>query len=537
MKRLSFVLLVTMSLLLVAMSVTAQDESTLQWGFPADSTTFNTILQTEAVDSLIQSFVFPQLTRNNLETGQPEPNLATWEVSDDGLTYTFTIRDDANWSDGMPITAQDAVFTLNALTNENIETFRAITGLSAVNVVDDKTFEIVLEQPTCGLFSELSFGIMPAHGFAEDYGDFTTSAFNLGPEISGGPFTFVERSTDEFLRFAANDTYFDGRPNIDQLVIQVIPDNDVRTQAIQSGSIDYTVVTAEQAELLADAENVEVISYPINGWYMNMFNLADPANVSPARDEEGNLIEQAPHPILSDVRVRQALIMGWDHEDALFLAGESALPLPGPVTPTLPDAFDSSLAPYAYDPDAAAALLEEAGWVDGDGDGIREKDGMPLELGLIYLAANENDATLMADYWSDLGVKVNLTTGEQGAMINDRLVPQNFDMFIIGISWNQPTPDVMLNFLYNSANDFGTNFASFVNEEFDGLLTELATASCDPAERQGTYYRLQEIAHEDAIADYLYTQVAHVAKSPRVTGIEFSTWGTTPINQWMLADN
>jgi peptide/nickel transport system substrate-binding protein len=536
MKRLGFVLLLGL-LMMTVMPMMAQDASTLRWGFPADSTTFNTILQVEAVDSAIQSFVFPALTRNNLETGQPEPNLATWEISEDGLTYTFTIRDDANWSDGTPITAQDAAFTINAMTSESVETFRTVTGLSAVNVIDEKTFEVVLEQATCGLFSELSFGIMPAHKFAADYSDFATSDFNLGPDVSGGPFVYVERSTDEFLRFAANDTYFDGRPNIDQLVIQVIPDSDVRTQAIQSGQIDYTTpLTAEQAEQLADNPDVEVVSYAINGWYMNMFNLADPASMMPARDEAGNLVEQAPHPILSDVRVRQALIMGWNHEDALFLAGESAMPLPGPVTPTLPDAFNSELAPYAFDPEAAGALLDEAGWVDSDGDGIRDKDGVPLALELIYLEVNTNDATLMADYWRDLGVDATLLTGEQGAMIGDRLAPQNFDMFVIGISWNQPTADVLLNFLYSSANDPGTNFASFINEEFDTLLGELATGSCDPAARQSIYYRLQEIAHEEAIADYLYTQVAYVAKTPRLTGVEFTTWGTTPINQWVLSD-
>ena len=256
--------------------------------------------------------------------------------------------------------------------------------------------------------------------------------------------------------------------------------------------------------------------------------------VAVGNDEEGNLVEQAPHPILSDVRVRQALIMGWDHEDARFLAGEAALPLPGPVTPSLPQYFNSDLEPYPYDLDAAGALLDEAGWVDSDGDGIRDNEGTPLALELLYLNPNEDDATLMADYWRDLGVDTTLTTGEQGAIISDRLVPQNFDMAIIGISWAQPTPDVMLNFLYSSQNDPGTNFTSFVNEEFDTILTDLASGSCDPAERQPLYYRVQEIAHEEAITDYLYTQVAHVAKTPRLTGIEFTTWGTTPINEWVL---
>jgi ABC-type transport system substrate-binding protein len=227
------------------------------------------------------------------------------------------------------------------MTSDNVETFREVSGLSAVNEIDDKTFEVVLEQPTCGLFSEIGFGIMPAHKFADDYSDFSDSEFNLGPDISGGPFIFEERAVDEFLRFRANDSYFEGRPNIDQLVVQVIPDPDVRTQAIESGAIDYTTLTPDQAELLQGNENVMVVSYPLNGWRMNMFNLADPENPSPAYDEDGNPVEQAPHPILSDVNVRKALIMGWNHDDALFLAGDAALPLPGPVTPALPEAFDS----------------------------------------------------------------------------------------------------------------------------------------------------------------------------------------------------
>jgi peptide/nickel transport system substrate-binding protein len=537
MKRLGFVLLICL-LLLAVMPIMAQDEVTLVWGVSGDPTTFNTILQTVAVEDAVQDLVFPPLYTSNLETGQPEPNLATWEVSEDGLTYTFTIRDDANWSDGTPITAQDAEFTINAMTSDNVETFRAISGLSAVNVVDDKTFEVVLEQPTCGLFNELNFGILPSHKFAADYSDFSTSEFNLEPDVSGGPFVFVERSADEFLRFAANDTYFGGRPNIDQIVVQIIPDPEVRTQALQSGEIDfYLGVSADQAELLEGDANVDVVSYPINGWMMNVFNHADPDNVMPGRDEDGNLVEQAPHPILGDVRVRQALIMGWDHDDVLFLVGDAALPLVGPVTPILTDAYNSNIEPYPYDPDQAAELLDEAGWVDSDGDGVRDKDGMPLELELLYLPEQENEATLIADYLRDLGVDTSLVTGEQGALINDRLFAQTYDMFVIGIGWDQPTPDVLLNFLYNSANDIGTNSSSFTDEEFDTLLGELATGSCDPMERQPIYYRIQEIAHDQAIGDFMYTQVAHVAKSLRLTNVEFTAWGYTPTNEWALTDD
>lgn len=535
MKRYGVILIIGL-LLAAVLPITAQDDSTLIWGFPADGTTFNSVLQVESVDSALQGLVLPFLAQTDPATGADEPNLTTWEISDDGLTYTFTIDPDANWSDGTPITSADVAFTVGALTEESVGSFRSISNLEALNVIDDKTFEMVFSAQTCNLFSEAGFGILPAHVYADDYSDFATNPFNTQPTVSGGPFTFVERSTDEFMRFAANDTYYGGTPNIDQLVVQVIPDPEVRFQALESGSIDLVnTITPDQAPLLETNPNVNLVSFPLNGWYMTFFNMADPSNPQSAYDEDGNLIEQDPHPILSDLRVRQALVMGWDHEDSLFLAGEGALPLYGPVAPVLPDFVNEELEPYSYEPEAAMALLEEAGWVDSDGDGIREKDGEPLALELIYLAANTNDAALIADYWSDLGVDVTLTTGEQGAMIGDRLSAQNFDAFIIGITWSSPTPDELLKFLYPAANDMGTNFNSYINMELDELIAGLPSLGCAPEERKATYDRIQEILREDLPTDFLYTQVGRVAHSLKLENYTATTWGTNPIQEWTIA--
>jgi peptide/nickel transport system substrate-binding protein len=533
--RKSILMCLLVSLILVGTFTSAQDTKTVVWAFPADSTTFNTITQAESVDSFVQGMIFPSLNINNLETGLPGPYLATWEVSEDGLTYTFTIHEDAVWSDGVPITSTDVLFTLNAVFSEHVETFRTIDGVDSMNAIDDKHFEIVLANSTCGLFSQIGVFIMPAHKFADDYSDFATSEFNTHPDISGGPFVFSERSVDEYLRFEANDTFFLGRPEIDQLLLQVIVDEQVRIQSMQSGTTDYLGgLDSEQIAPFMDDPSFNVHYTEANALFVALFNHADPAQPMAGYDEEGNIVEQPPHPILGDQRVRQALIQGWDHEDGTFLMGEGSRRLVGPVAPILETAYNDELELYPYDPDAAAALLDEAGWVlNGD---IREKDGEPLELEIAYLEAFTEVAAVMADYWSDLGVDVTLTTGEQGVMINETFVSQTFDIFVVSASWNEPTPDVLLNFLFNGHNDFGFNAGSFVDAEFDGLLAEVATADCSAEARKPMYDRLQEIMHEQAATDFISTIVGYAVTSSRISNVEITTWGTTPWQEWQVSD-
>lgn len=532
-KAVFFIMLVLLAML--GTMVSAQGAGTLVRVLPADISSFNTITQVEAVDTVGQGLVLPYLFRNNAETGLPEPSLTSWEISDDGLTYTFTIDAGAVWSDGVPITSTDVAFTLNAMFSDNVETFRTIAGLDSLNIIDDKHFEIVLANATCGLFSQIGVGIMPAHKFAADYSDFMTADFNTNPDISGGPYILTERSVDEFLRFEANDTYFQGRPQIDQVLLQVIVDPQVAIQAVQSGEADYIDgLNSETVAPFMDNPAFNVHPVELNGWNVILFNHADPAQPMPARDEAGNLVEQPPHPILGDARVRQALVMGWDHEDGVFLAGEGTRRLVGPVAPILADAYNNNLELYPYDPEAAAALLDEAGWVlNGT---VREKDGVPMAIELLYLAASKDVAAIISDYWTSLGVDVTLTTGEQGVVIGEMVAPQTFDAFIIGATWSEPSPDVLLNFLWNSANDFGTNFSSFVNEEFDGLLADLTTAACDAASRQPAYYRLQEILHEGADSDFISTRVSYIVTSARIGNTDFTAWGGIPVQEWTIAE-
>ena len=154
-------------------------------------TTFNHVLSQDGASLQASYILWPAPFDLDNTTGQPIPGLTSWKVSDDGLTYTFTIRKDANWSDGTPITAKDMKFVIDAVKSDKVKsTLKDYAQLiTAVKVVDDKTYQIVLSTPSCTALSDFFyFRFMPSFRFKADFSDFETNAINTNPDISGGPF-------------------------------------------------------------------------------------------------------------------------------------------------------------------------------------------------------------------------------------------------------------------------------------------------------------------------------------------------------------
>src|SRR5579864_7331234 len=164
-------------------------------------TTFNPILSQDGASLQASSILWPAPYDLDNTTGQPMPGLTSWKVSDDGLTYTFTIRKDANWSDGTPITAKDMKFVIDAVKSNQVKS--SLKGnaklTSAVNVVDDKTYQIVLTTPSCTALSAFyAFRFMPSFRFKSDFSDFETNPIDTNPDISGGPFILTDWKPDEY---------------------------------------------------------------------------------------------------------------------------------------------------------------------------------------------------------------------------------------------------------------------------------------------------------------------------------------------------
>ncbi|MDX1995989.1 MAG: ABC transporter substrate-binding protein [bacterium] len=529
MKRLVLLTLVLLALLPLSLSVvSAQDDETVVIRSLGNITTFNPLMTTDGASFQAFAILWPSPVEVDSFTGAPVPGLTEWTVSEDGLTYTFTIREDAVWSDGTPITSDDMIFTIGAIQNEEIATaFESnIELVSAVNRIDDKTYEIVLSQPDCAALSQLgAIRFLPAHKFAADYSDFVEGEFIDNPDVSGGPYILEEWAPDEFQRYRANETFWGGAPSIPFLINRVVGEQAVALQGIQSGDIDYTYFQGDLFAQIADTSSLQYEFFPQLTVNFLALNWADPTNPQSAYDGDA-LVEQTPHPIFSDPAVRQAVAMGYNKQDILATLGgeDGGTPLLGVVVPTIGWAYNTNIEPYPYDPEMAAQLLEEAGWVDSDGDGVREKDGVRLSFTISYsniLALFETTALVAQDQLSDIGFEVNLELVEWANYLDQIYFGQGYDATPMSNSGGTAPPDPNdFTTLILSSEDTpgsGNNLASYINPQIDELVRAARTVpGCDTAARAEIYYQIQQIAHDDVAYDFTFTPNIYQVANSRI---------------------
>lgn len=550
-RSLLFVLIVLVALLPSAV-VSSQDAETIVIRGFGNISSFNPLLTGDGASFQAHSLIFPAPVKVDSFTGEPVAGLTSWTVSDDGLTYTFTILPDAVWSDGTPISADDMIFTIGAIQSEEIaSTLESNVELvSAVNKIDDKTYEVVLSQPDCAALSQLGgVPFLPAHKFAADYSDFMDNPINMNPDISGGPYILDEWAPDEGQRYHANPTFWGGEPKIPFLVNRVIGEQTVALQAIQAGEIDYTYFQGDLFAQISNLDNLQYQFFPQLTVNFLSMNWADSSDPQPAYDESGAAVEQTPHPILSDPAVRKAIAMGYNKQDILETLGgaDGGTPLVGVVAPTIGWAYSSTIEPYSYDPDAAMALLEEAGWVDSDGDGVREKDGVPLTLNLRYsniLNLFETTALVADDQLGQIGIGIELELVEWADYLSEVYFGQAYDLTPMSNSGGTAPPDPNdFTSLLMSEQDVpgsGNNLASYVNPEIDTLIQQARTVpGCDTAARAELYYQIQQIAHDDLAYDWTFTPNIYQIANSRVgnfnPGPSWVFYGYTAyVHEWTL---
>lgn len=545
--------------LLLVLSVAGQDEETIVIRGFGNIVTYNPALTSDGASYQAYSLLFPAPLEVDPFTGETVEGLTSWVVSDDGLTFTFTIRDGAVWSDGTPITSADMAFAIGAGQDEELGTVWAsnVELIESVNIIDDSTYEVVLSDTNCAALSDLgAIRFLPAHKYAADYSDFVDSDFNLNPDISGGPYILEEWSPDEFQRFRANPDFWAGEPNIPYLVNRVIGEQAVAIQAIQAGEIDYTYFQGDLFEQIANKDALQFASFPQVTVNFLSLNWADPNSPEAAQDEDGNIVEQTPHPIFSDINVRKAVAMGYNKQDILATLGgeEGGTPLMGVVAPTIGWAYDNETELYPYDPDAAMQLLDEAGWTDADGDGVREcngcataEEGTPLAFTIRYsniLQLFETTVLVVQDQLGQIGFDVELELVEWSNYIPEVYFGQAYDATAMSNSGGTQPPDPNdFTTLLLSSQDIpgsGNNLASYVNPEVDELIRQARSVpGCDQAERAELYYQIQQIAHDDVAYDFTFTPNIYQVANNRIgnfnPGPSWVFYGyTAHVHEWTL---
>lgn len=515
-------------------------------------TTFNPILSQDGASLQASEVLWPAAFDLDNTTGQPIPGLTSWKVSDDGLTYTFTIRKDANWSDGTPITAQDMKFVIDAVKSDNVKS--SLKGnaqyISSVKVVDDKTYQIVLTTPSCTALSDFyAFRFMPSFRFKPDFSDFETNAIDTNPDISGGPFILTDWKPDEYQHYKANPTYWKGPPKAAFLINKVLQDPTLMLQALQAGDVDYAYMQGDLFQQLTKKDSIQFKAFPQVTVSFMMLNWQDPTNPQSAYSSSGSPIQLVPNPIFSDVRVRKAFAMGYNKEDILKTLGgkDGGTVLLGAVIPTLTWAYNSDLQPYSYDPVQAGKLLDAAGWTMNTATGIREKNGQPLKFEIDYsdlINYFETTALVAQDQLKQIGMDVSIKKMEWATYLKDVYFGLKYDASPISNSGGgSADPNDFMSLLYSKNVVVGSasNPGGYVNPAVDKLIDQAKTVpGCSVDARGALYKQIQKLAYDDVAYDFTITPNLYQIASKRITGFNpgplWSYYGYLDhVNEWGIS--
>lgn len=465
------------------------------------------------VDRDIDRLLFSGLVRFD-GRGVPRPDLAeAWGVSEDGTLYNVTLRKNALWHDGKPVTADDVIFTIDLMRNGGdvvpADLQELWKGIEAVKL-SDVDIQFRLPESFAPFLDYLTFGVLPKHLLdGKSINDLVNEPFNLQP-VGSGPFKFtrliVEDDVITGLALSANKEYYLQPPYIDELVFRYYPDDSGAYQAYldgqvqglgQVGSTILPDVLTEDGLALYTARQPKLA--------MVLFNLNN--------SEVG---------FLQDKAVRKALLMGINRQRIIdrILQGQ-AIQADGPILPGTWAYYDG-IKPIAYDPEAARAQLKEAGFVfANEGDVILTKGEQRLAFTLLHPDTPQHRAVAEAiqTAWSDLGVEVNLEAMPYDQLVTERLADRAFQAVLVDLDFaHSPDPDPYPFWDQAQAGGAGQNYSQWDNRMASEYL-EQARITVNLTERAKMYRNFQVVYQEEMPGLPLYYPVYTYAVAQEIRDI------------------
>jgi peptide/nickel transport system substrate-binding protein len=487
-------------------------QATLKVGWSSEPDTLNplTTYSTEADEVL--SLVYDKLLGYGLDL-KPEPELAaSFAQSSDGKTITFHLQPNAKWSDGQAVTADDVKYTYEAIHKDSLGQYAQwLVDLVGVDAPDAATAVVHFSKPQA-FNPGLSIPILPKHVWSSMSAKAIGTFANPTP-IGSGPFTFVEWKKGETLTLSRNASFWGAAPIAAKIVYVLYANEDVEAQALKNGDVDIlTEVPPTVWDGLSGAADVTAVSMPSFSFH----HIG--ANVSTAAGSKGN-------PLLKDKVIRQALSSALDRNQLVQLAlaghgkaGSSIIPA------GLSDWHWEPGADQLMDanPDKAKSLLEGAGYIDRNGDGVRESSaGKPLEFRLIAIESTSVDvraAQLFRDQAAAVGIRLDLTTLDEntlGSTVYNTDAP-NWDLFVWGWDSGVADPDYMLGVPLCS--QIGANNDVFYCDKgYDDLYAKQAT-TVDTAARKAITDQMQQQFYGDAAYLVMWYQ-------DKLQAYRTDTWG------------
>lgn len=463
---------------------------------------------------------------------QELPSLQNGGISQDGTVITLKLRPDIVWSDGQPITAQDFLFTYQMLVSSNnlVVSRFPYDRIVALDTPDERTVVIRFSQPFAAWLGSLWHGLLPAHILKPVFdaqGSLDNAEWNKAPTVGCGPYVFVEWVSGSHARFTANEKYWLGSPKIDEITIRFLGSNNARNDALKSGEGHLGALLSNSEAASLNAAGLKIVNV-FSGYNEGWFFLVDPV--------QG-------HPALQDQRVRQAIAMGLDR--AAILSQLLSLSQPALSYWDSTPYIDPSVQAWPYDPERARQLLDEAGWADSNGDGVRDQDGTELTLsyGLPVNDVRQQVQALAQQQLAAIGVKLETSTYDTdtffaGYTLGGPTATGQLDIFEYSTgpaNFPDPdTPDFLCSEVPSDENLQGVNWSGVCDQELDQLLQAQLT-QIDFQARQQTFRQISKLIYERVYFLGLWQDADQWAISSRLQNVRLS--GVTPlfnIMEWDL---
>ncbi|MHC4075363.1 MAG: peptide-binding protein [Planctomycetota bacterium] len=453
----------------------------------AEPATLNPITSKDLYASWVTGgSIFESLLEYDLDKVELKPLLAEWyEVSADGLEITFHLRDDIHFSDGVSVTVDDVLFTYETIMNPGVDAanlasyYQNIKRVIKINVL---TVKFIMAEPYFKSVAMIGgMPIIPKHIYKfSDPEEFNGQRFTL---VGTGPYLFEKWDVGREVVLTRNESYWGPKPKLKKIIFPVITNSLAAIQALRSGDVDYMRPDPEQfADLSKDEDfgkNFRSLMYwnPGAGYRFIGWNVDTP--------------------FFKDKRVRLAMTHIINRQEFLthIVKGFGKL-ITGPFYVFGPQ-NDPNIKPWPYDPEKAKQLLDEAGWVDTDGDGIRDKDGIPFRFNFMYVSKfplHEQLAKLLRDEAAKVGISV-VPDPYEWSVFNERLNNREFESVTLG--WTGSIQEDPYQIWHSSQiAGRGSNHIGFSNPEVDAIIEE-ARRTFDDAERIKLYRRFHRILHEE----------------------------------------
>ncbi len=446
------------------------------------------------------------------QDGTIEPALAeSWEISEDGLTWTFNLRQDVTFHDGTPFNAEAVKWNMDRWVGNDRHNWLPTTSrIAGVETPDEFTVVLTLNQPYYPAMQDLTL-VRPVRFLGTEAVD---EAGEFAEAIGTGPWQ-IESLADRQAVLVRNENYWGEKPALEKLVIEVILDAQTRMAALLSGEVDVIGgeylggISLESLPVLERNEAVQILSGDgVTSFYIST---------------------QYETPPFDDARVRRALNMAIDRagiSEALF--GGRADPAQGLMPPNIPYVTFTGAEMYEYDPEQAAELLAEAGWTLND-EGLREKDGTPLQMNIVVdqsrLPQTATIAEVLQAQFKDIGIGLEIRAMDYTGWL-DAFYAKDYNL-IMRFSWGPPyDPHTLLaGAFYTDTSEEST--ISYADATLDPLV-DAALASTDEVERQEIYNQIwQRLDDEAAVIPLVYPQRVYAVRGEvegfRLGGTEYDS--------------